>query len=273
MSGTIAFIGAGNMASALIGGLIANGRPAASLAAVDILAQSRERIQATFGIKVFEKIAEVASMAESVVLAVKPQQMRDVAAALAPLLSGQLVVSIAAGIRMSDLSRWLDGYRKIVRVMPNTPALVSAGVSGLYADPSVSASERERAQAILDAVGETLWVEREELIDAVTAVSGSGPAYVFYFIEAMRQAALEMGFEKSAAQTLVMKTFSGSIKLAESSSDDVAVLRERVTSKGGTTERAVAAMNRAKVGSGIALAVHAARARAMELGDEMGKAD
>lgn len=272
MSGTIAFIGAGNMASALIGGLIANGHPPASLTAVDILAESRERMRAAFGIKVFENIADVASAADSVVLAVKPQHMHVVAAALAPLLSRQLVVSIAAGIRMGDLSRWLGGYRKIVRVMPNTPALVRAGIAGLFADPSVSPDERERAQAILGAVGETLWVEREDLIDAVTAVSGSGPAYVFYFIEAVRQAALDMGFSSEAAEALVMKTFSGSIKLAQTSSDDVTVLRERVTSKGGTTERALAAMNSAKVGSSITLAVHAAKARATELGDELGKA-
>lgn len=273
MIGSIAFIGAGNMASALAGGLIANGHPAASLAAVDIAAESRARIHAAFGIKVAADCADVIGAVQTIVLAVKPQQMAEVAAQVGPLLAGQLVVSIAAGIRTVDLARWLGGYDKIVRVMPNTPALVSAGISGLYAASAVSESERARAQAILGAVGDTLWVEREEMIDAVTAVSGSGPAYVFYFIEAVRKAAQEMGFSPRAAQQLVMRTFAGAVKLAEASTEDVAVLRERVTSKGGTTERALASMETAHVSAHITAAVHAACKRAEELGAELGKAN
>jgi len=273
MTGTIAFIGGGNMAGALIGGLIGNGYPASRLAAADILPAQRERLAQSYGIKVAAEIADVAGEAETVVLAVKPQHMREVARTLAAKLTDQLVVSIAAGIRSVDLARWLGGYGRIVRVMPNTPALIRAGMSGLYACPDVSAAERKRAEAILAAVGETIWVEREDLIDAVTAVSGSGPAYVFYFIEAVRKAALEMGFAARDAERLVMSTFAGAVALAKASDEDVAVLRERVTSKGGTTERALAAMEAQRVGAHIATAVHAALKRATELGEELGKAD
>jgi pyrroline-5-carboxylate reductase len=271
MNDRIAFVGGGNMASALIGGLIANGVPADSLCAVDILAEQRDRLAAKFGIKVSADVAAIAGDADTIVLAVKPQSMREVATAIAPLLRGQLVVTIAAGIRTADLARWLGDYPRIVRVMPNTPALIGAGVSGLYACPEVTAAERARAEAILRAVGTSLWVEREALIDAVTAVSGSGPAYVFYFIEAVRKAALDMGFSPADAQKLVLGTFEGAVRLAAASDEDVGVLRQRVTSKGGTTERALTTMDSHEVGNGIVRAVHAAFARAGELGDELGK--
>jgi pyrroline-5-carboxylate reductase len=272
MEGTIAFVGGGNMASALIGGLIANGFPRQSLAAAEVLAESRERLSREFGIKVCAQIADVVPAADTIVLAVKPQQMQLVAHVLGPLLSGQLVISIAAGIRSSDLARWMGGYGRIVRVMPNTPALVRAGVSGLFALDQVTAAERDRAQAILNAVGETLWVESDEMIDAVTAVSGSGPAYVFYFIEAVRRAALEMGFPAEEAQRIVLGTFAGAIKLAQSSGEDVGVLRERVTSRGGTTERALEQMQSDHVATHVVAAVHAACERAAQLGEALGKA-
>ena len=272
MTQQILFVGGGNMASALIGGLVGNGVPASGLAAVDIDAGQRERLAATYGIKVWPAIADVAHEADTVVLAVKPQQMRTAAEALRPRLKGQLVLSIAAGIRTEDLGRWLGGYGRIVRVMPNTPALVRAGISGLFACAAVSSAERERAEAVLGAVGETLWVEREEQIDAVTAVSGSGPAYVFYFIEALRQGALELGFDAAQARQLALATFTGAIALAQASSEDVATLRERVTSKGGTTERALATMNDERVAAAIVKAVQAAMQRAGELGEELGKA-
>ena len=272
MAQGILFVGGGNMAGALIGGLIRNGMAASALAAVEIDPAQRERLVATYGIKVAPAIADVSPEADTVVLAVKPQQMRVAAEALRPLLRDQVVLSIAAGIRTEDLARWLGGYRKLVRVMPNTPALVRAGVSGLFACAEVSAAERERAAAVLAAVGETLWVAREEQIDAVTAVSGSGPAYVFYFIEALRQGALELGFDAAQARQLVLGTFAGAIALAQASSEDVATLRERVTSKGGTTERALTAMADADVGGAIVQAVHAAMRRAGELGEESGKA-
>ncbi|MCC6531235.1 MAG: pyrroline-5-carboxylate reductase [Burkholderiales bacterium] len=272
MDAKIAFVGGGNMASALIGGLIGNGFPAASLAAVELLASRREHLARHFGIKVSARVADVVGEADTLVLAVKPQQMHAVAEELKALVRDQLIVTIAAGIRTSDLARWLGGYGRIVRVMPNTPALVRAGVSGMYARPEVNAAERARAQTILCAVGDALWVEREELIDAVTAVSGSGPAYVFYFIEAVRKAALEMGIAPQDAQRLVMGTFEGAVRLAQASDEDVSVLRERVTSKGGTTERALASMEADRVGTALTRAVHAALQRAGELGDELGKA-
>ena len=272
MKDNIAFVGGGNMASALIGGLIGHGVPVASLRAVDIVAEQRERLAAKFGIKVFENAADMAVEADTIVLAVKPQSMHEVAKSIAPSLRHQLVVTIAAGIRTPDLARWLGNYTRIVRVMPNTPALIGAGVSGLYACQEVTASERDRAEAVVRAVGASIWVEREDLIDAVTAVSGSGPAYVFYFIEAVRKAALEMGFSSADAQKLVMGTFDGAVRLAQASDEDVATLRQRVTSKGGTTERALATMENAGVGNGIVHAVHAAMTRAGELGDELGRA-
>jgi len=272
MTQRILFVGGGNMGAALIGGLIANGEPASALSAVEIDPAQRERLAATYGIEVVAEIADVAHAVDTIVLAVKPQQMRAAAGALQPALRSQLVLSIAAGIRTVDLSRWLGGYRRIVRVMPNTPALVRAGISGLFACAEVSAAERDRAEAVLRAVGETLWVEREELIDAVTAVSGSGPAYVFFFIEALRQGALELGFDRSQAQQLALATFAGAIRLAQTSDEDVAILRERVTSKGGTTERALAIMHAEGVATAIAKAVHGAMQRAEELGREMGKA-
>jgi pyrroline-5-carboxylate reductase len=266
-------VGGGNMASALIGGLIANGFPRGSLAAADIVAEARERLGREFGIKVCADLADVVTAADTIVLAVKPQHMQPAAAALRPLLSAQLIISIAAGIRSGDLSRWLGSYGRVVRVMPNTPALVRAGISALFARQEVTAAERERAQAILNAVGETFWVDSDEMIDAVTAVSGSGPAYVFYFIESLSEAALEMGLPADVAQRMVLATFAGSIKLALSSGEDVAVLRQRVTSKGGTTEKALACMQAAEVLNHIRTAAHAARTRAAELGEAFGKAD
>jgi len=272
MSERIAFVGGGNMASALIGGLIGNGFPAASIAVAEIDGEGRERLARTFGIEVSARLADVAGEVDTVLLAVKPQHMLEVARSLRPLLARQLVVSIAAGIQTADLARWLGGYARVVRVMPNTPALVRAGVSGLFARPEVSPDERTRAEAILRAVGDVIWVEREALIDSVTAVSGSGPAYVFYFIEAMCKAAVATGLEPHDARRLVMGTFAGAVRLAQSSDEDVAVLRSRVTSKGGTTERALTVMATRQVDAGIALGVHAAFERSAELGAELGKA-
>jgi pyrroline-5-carboxylate reductase len=204
------------------------------------------------------------------VLAVKPQQLREAAQALRPLLGRQLVITIAAGVRIRDLSRWLGGYPRIVRVMPNTPALAGAGISGLYAGGAVSAAGRAAAQRILGAVGATLWVGAEDDLDAVTAVSGSGPAYVYYFIEALERAARELGLAASAARRLALETFSGALRLAAHSGEPPATLRDRVTSKGGTTERALASMEAERVQDAIVRAVKAAAARSRELGDELG---
>ncbi len=211
-----------------------------------------------------------ARLGEVVVLAVKPQQMRAAAAALRPRLARELVITIAAGIRLDDLSRWLGGYAPLVRCMPNTPALIGAGISGLYAGAEVAAGQRAVAEAILGAVGATLWVAEESLLDPVTAISGSGPAYVFYFIEALQQAAREMGFSATDARKLAVETFAGTARLAAQSPEDVSVLRERVTSKGGTTERALASMDADRVKDLIVRALHAANQRAHELGEQLG---
>ncbi|HZF27267.1 MAG TPA: pyrroline-5-carboxylate reductase, partial [Steroidobacteraceae bacterium] len=208
---------------------------------------------------------------DCIVLAVKPQQVREVAASLKPHLASQLVLTIAAGIRVKDLSRWLGGYRRIVRVMPNTPALVHAGISGLYAPAMVGSGGRAIAEKIMGAAGEVLWIEREEDLDAVTAVSGSGPAYVFYFIEALERAARELGLAADAAHRLALGTFAGAVKLAAQSGEPPETLRSRVTSKGGTTERALKSMEVERVKEAIVRAVRAAAERSRELGDELGK--
>lgn len=267
----ITFIGGGNMAAALIGGLLSQGVEAGAVRVIDPAGTARERLARDYGVR-----CEAALPAESVgndivVLAVKPQQMRVVCAELAGRLTGQLVLSIAAGIRLGDLSRWLGGYQQLARCMPNTPALIGCGITGVYAADAVSATQRQQAQRILEAAGRVVWVKEECELDAVTAVSGSGPAYVFYFIEAIQRAAVEAGLAPDAARELVLETFRGATALAMRSEESVDVLRARVTSKGGTTERALAALEQHRVGEAVRAAVEAARARAAELGVELGK--
>jgi pyrroline-5-carboxylate reductase len=267
----ISFIGGGNMATAIIGGLLKTGRDATTLGVVEIAAEARERLRKRYGVETFDTISPAAVAADCVVLAVKPQQMREVASALRPLLGTQLVLSIAAGIRAGDLARWLGGHAKIARAMPNTPALVGAGCAGLYAMPGVGVDDRKRVAAILDAVGTTLWVESEDKLDAITALSGSGPAYVFYFIEALQLAAAESGFAPDVARQLALGTFGGAIRLAQETTEDVAALRARVTSKGGTTERAIQSLDADQVRSRIVRAVRAAEERSRELGIDLGR--
>jgi len=266
----VCFIGGGNMASAMIGGLLKSGVPADSVTAVDVDAGQRERLALRFGIRAFEAAAPAMAGSDCVVLAVKPQQVRNVAAGLAPLLDGQLVVTIAAGIRTADLARWLGGYERIARAMPNTPALIGQGIAGLYAAPALLADDRARVERILGAVGSVLWVEREALVDAVTAVSGSGPAYVFMMIESLEAAAAEVGFDPAQARQLALATFAGASSLAAADAEPPAVLRARVTSKGGTTERGIAALEAGGLRALVSTAVQAANLRAIELGDESG---
>ncbi len=266
----ICFVGGGNMSSALIGGLLKRGFSAAHLRVVEINPDSCKRLHQEFGVRAAPEMSVGISHSEVVVLAVKPQQIREVALQLKPALDGQLVISIAAGIRAEDLARWL-GSQNIVRAMPNTPALIRSGVTGLYALPEVSKERRADAQTILAAVGKTLWLKTEAMMDAVTAVSGSGPAYVFYFIEAMQEAARELGFSDKDARLLVLDTFIGAVKLAVSSDEDVSELRARVTSKNGTTERALLSMEADDVQQHIISALHVAAERSQELGDELGK--
>jgi pyrroline-5-carboxylate reductase len=267
----ITLIGGGNMASALIGGLLRKGHAAQDISVVEVDAGARERLAARFGVSSHAATDARTAGSDVVLLAVKPQQLHAAAVSLLPLLKSQLVVTIAAGIRSADLSRWLGNYGRIVRAMPNMPALVLAGVSVLYPMPSATLEDRQIAERILGTVGSTLWVEREDLMDAVTAVSGSGPAYVFYFIEALEQAGRDLGLTPSDARRLSLETFLGAVQLARDSEEEPAVLRARVTSKGGTTERALRSMETARVKALIIDAVRQAANRSRELADELGQ--
>ncbi|MDO8925890.1 MAG: pyrroline-5-carboxylate reductase [Sideroxyarcus sp.] len=266
----ITFIGGGNMAKALISGLIKRGYSPSKMHVVEVSKDRCAELHNEFAVRASTDMAQAVAHSEVVILSVKPQQLQEVALQLAPSLEDRLVISIAAGIRTQDIARWV-GSQNIVRCMPNTPALIRSGVTALYATPVVRPEQCHRAEAILSAVGSTFWLDDEERLDAVTAISGSGPAYVFYFIEAMQQAAYELGVEESQARQMVLDTFLGATKLAENSSDEVATLRARVTSKNGTTERALLSMDANRVKQDIVDAIHAAAKRSKEMGDELGK--
>jgi pyrroline-5-carboxylate reductase len=271
----IAFIGGGNMASALIAGLAGKLTPASNIHVVDPNAGALEKLADQFGVSTAPGVGAALAGCDVIVLAVKPQSMREVADQLLPLLQGPgapLILSIAAGIRGADLSRWLGGYGAIVRCMPNTPALIGLGITGMVAMAGVGAAQKEAADAILKAVGATLWLQDEAQIDPVTAVSGSGPAYVFYFIEAMQEAAFELGLTAEQGKQLALATFVGAAQLAAQSAEPVALLRERVTSKGGTTYAALTSMEQSGVKGAIVAAVKAAAQRGKEMGDELGAA-
>ncbi len=267
----IAFIGGGNMAQALIGGLADKLTAAANIHVVDINEAALAALRDKFGVTTATAAGDAVAASDVIVLAVKPQQLREVVATLKPLVRQQLVLSIAAGIRAADLSRWLGGHTAIVRTMPNTPALVGKGITGAVAMGGVSEAQRQTADAILRAVGATVWLDDEGKIDAVTALSGSGPAYVFYFIEAMQAAAVELGLTEAQGRELAQATFAGASELAIRSDEPVSLLRERVTSKGGTTYAALVSMEASGVKPAIVKALHAAAARGKELGDEFGK--
>ncbi|MBC7415894.1 MAG: pyrroline-5-carboxylate reductase [Herminiimonas sp.] len=266
----ISFIGGGNMASALIGGLAGKLTDAAHLYVVEINPEARARLQQS-GVRTSEAIDATVGNSDVIVLAVKPQQMREVVAALKPFVTTQMLISIAAGIRAVDLSRWLDGYGAIVRTMPNTPALIGKGITGMVALSGVSAQQRAHADAIMRAVGATVWLDDEALIDPVTALSGSGPAYVFYFIEAMQRAGEALGLTAAQAGELSIATFVGASELAANATDPVSVLRERVTSKGGTTHAALVSLADSGVADAIVRAIEAASARGKALGEEFGR--
>ncbi len=273
----IVFIGGGNMATALIGGMVARGRAATDFHAVEPILEQRERLSARVpGVSASAAPdAGAIAGAELLVLAVKPQQMRAASLALAPLLRdlvapGPVVLTIAAGIRLADLSRWLGGFGNLVRAMPNTPALVGKGISGIHASGGVDARGRALAAGVLEAVGDVIWVGDEAMLDAVTGISGSGPAYVFYFLEALETAAGALGFAPAEARKLAYATFSGAIALAQASAEAPATLRAQVTSKGGTTERALSLLEAAQVKASIIAAAKAAAERAQELGDALG---
>lgn len=267
----IGFIGGGNMATALIGGLAGKLTAGADIHVVDLNPDALQKLQTQFGVTTAQKIDAAIAQCDVVVLAVKPQQMKEVVAQLQPYVAKQLILSIAAGIRAVDLSRWLNGYDAIVRTMPNTPALIGKGIAGMVATAGVLPQQREAADAIMRAVGATVWLDDEALIDPVTAVSGSGPAYVFYFIEAMQQAAQEMGLTAEQGTQLAIATFVGASQLAAQSTEPVALLRERVTSKGGTTYAALTSMEASGVRDALVKAIKAAAARGKELGEEFGR--
>jgi pyrroline-5-carboxylate reductase len=269
------FIGGGNMAVALISGMLARGHAAADFRVVEPSELQRAKLAARFpGIGLFADCSAAAvAGAILVVFAVKPQQMREAALIVVPHLVGSdtVVLTIAAGIRLADLSRWLGGYSRLVRAMPNTPALIGKGISGVYADPGVDSAGRALATGVLEAGGDVLWVDNESMLDAVTGVSGSGPAYVFYFLEALEAAARELGFAPADARRLAYTTFGGAIALAQASAEDPATLRAQVTSKGGTTEQALSSLEADAVKAKIIAAVKAAAERACELGDVFGR--
>jgi len=269
------FIGGGNMTTALISGLRKQHYSAAAMQVVEPIEERRTELTEKFGVRCCPEIDKAAMNCEILVIAVKPLQAKialaPVMGPLRELLTTQLVVSVAAGLRLADVSRWLGGYHQLVRSMPNTPALIGAGITGLFADPAVDHEGRDTAEKILGGVGNTLWVADEAQMDAVTAVSGSGPAYVFYFIEALQQAALSLGFNASAARVLAIETFVGAARLAEQTPEQVSVLRQRVTSKGGTTEAALASFEASGLHDAILRGVMAAMERGRELGDEIGR--
>ncbi|MGI9246442.1 MAG: pyrroline-5-carboxylate reductase [Steroidobacteraceae bacterium] len=272
MQKRIAFIGGGNMATSMISGLIARGTAAAAVAVADPLTAQRERLEQRFGVRTSPGGAEAAAGADIVVLAVKPQQMAEAARSLAPGLAPHrpLVVSIAAGIRLSDLSRWLGPGVPLVRAMPNLPALIEAGVSALYAAANVAPDARGDAEAILAACGRTVWVQTEQQLDAVTAVSGSGPAYFFLLIEALQGAGVALGLDPATARTLAVETAQGAGRMAAGSDLEPAQLREQVTSRGGTTAAALQVLEAAGLRGIFAQAVAAAARRSAELEDQYG---
>ena len=266
----ITFIGGGNMASAIIGGLVRQGHPAARLQVVEPWDEQRARLAQQFpGMAVLPAASAALQPSDLVVWAVKPQTFKDAAAAARAYVEGALHLSVAAGITSESIARWL-GSERIVRAMPNTPALVGLGMTGLMARAAVTADDKTLVERVVRTTGELVWVKVEADLDAVTALSGSGPAYVFYFLEAMRDAGARMGLAPEVAQQLAIGTFIGAATLAQRSTDPLQTLRERVTSKGGTTYAAITSLQHDGVNALFIKALHAARQRAKELGDEFG---
>jgi pyrroline-5-carboxylate reductase len=267
----ITFIGGGNMASAIIGGLVRQGHPVDRIQVVEPWDEQRERLgQAFAGLSVLPAAGAAMTAPDLVVWAVKPQTFKEAAGASQPFLGDALHLSVAAGITSDSIAAWLQTAR-VVRAMPNTPALVGLGMTGLFAREGVTADERRLVETVVRTTGELVWVQAEHLLDAVTALSGSGPAYVFYFLEAMRDAGARMGLPPDVAQQLAVGTFIGAATLAQRSSEPLQTLRERVTSKGGTTYAALTSLEASGVKTHFEQAMQAAEARAAELGAEFGK--
>ena len=267
----ICFIGGGNMAHSLIGGLISNGSSVDDIVACDINADILGDLAQRYGINISQNSKTTVESADIIILALKPQVLQQVCRDLADsnFKSGVLFISIAAGIREQDINHWLGDNRAVVRCMPNTPALVGLGATALYANEQVSRAKKVEAEAILSAVGITVWVERQAQLDAVTAISGSGPAYFFLFIEILQNAAVELGLEPAVAQKLAQQTALGAATMAIG--NDVTKLREQVTSKGGTTEQAIASFQQQGLDKLVKSATLAANNRSIELADILSK--
>jgi pyrroline-5-carboxylate reductase len=271
MTERIAFIGGGNMASAIIGGLVRQGTEAAMIDVVEPVAETRAALLQQHGVLAQPEAGPFLKEAALVIWAVKPQMFRQAAAPVCPNTLLALHLSVAAGIRTDSIAQWLSSER-VVRAMPNTPALIGRGMTALFARAKVTAAERSRVDAVIATTGDVLWLAAEEQLDAVTALSGSGPAYMFYFMEAMRAAGVEMGLPAEQAYQLAVATFIGAGELARASSEPPEVLRRRVTSPGGTTHAAISLMAQTDVGGQFRRAMHAARSRATEMGQEFGAA-
>ena len=269
----ITFIGGGNMARSLIAGLVRQGVAPASLHVAEPVTELREQLTAEFGIKTYASASEAAAQGTVWVLAVKPQVLRDVCASLTDIAQGKqpLVVSIAAGITSGQLDRWLGGGMAVVRAMPNTPALLGAGVTGLFATTTVSAAQRAQADTVLASAGRTVWIDDEARMDAVTAVSGSGPAYFFLLIEAMTAAGVKLGLPHDVAEQLAEQTALGAAKMAVGSEVDAAELRRRVTSPGGTTQAAIESFQAGGFEALVETALGAAAHRSAEMAEQLGK--
>ena len=274
----ITFIGGGNMGRALISGLLANGFEANQLSVVEANASTGLQLHQDFGVQIIGALDQIAfdfSKNNVVVMAIKPQDFNLVAKSLSAKLKhaiapGPLILSIAAGIRLKDMSRWLD-HERCVRAMPNTPALIGKGITGLFADAAVNTADRALAETICNAVGQAVWVNEEKLMDAVTAVSGSGPAYVFAFLEAMQSSGEKLGLDSATARKLAYATLEGATQLAHNSDEHAGVLRERVTSKGGTTAAALDMLKQLDWHGALEKAIDAASQRGKAMGDELGK--
>ena len=267
----IAFIGGGNMASAIIGGLLKRGAPAASIQVVEPLDKQRQKLKKQFGVQLHAAPGAQLASAALVVWAIKPQIFKDAALQTRFHTKTALHLSVAAGITSSSIAHWLNTDH-VVRAMPNTPALVGKGMTALYARPAVSEAGRALVDRAIKTTGQRLWLDDENQLDVVTALSGSGPAYVFYFIEAMIEAGVSMGLNREQANQLAVGTFVGSAALAKASTEPIEILRSRVTSKGGTTYAAITSMEHDNVKTLFMRAMQAARQRAKEMGDEFGNA-
>ena len=269
MNKRMAFIGGGNMASAIIGGLLAQGTPSDHIEVLEPFAQARDQLHRSFGITAQAQVGEFLAHADLIVWAVKPQTFKEAAATVQPHNHTALHLSVAAGIPSDSIARWL-GTERVVRAMPNTPALIGKGITGLFARAAVNESDKALVNQVIATTGELIWLDAETQLDAVTALSGSGPAYMFYFMEAMTAAGVEMGLPKDTAYQLAVATFRGAGELAHRSDEAPEVLRARVTSKGGTTFAALSSMEQNDIKGQFVRAMHAAGQRAKTLGEEFG---